>query len=359
MEERKDDDEPAAAAADHRALIEEAFRNPATMGSISRVYHALREAHPEAGIKEREVKDFFETQEFPQRIRRPTKAQAVYMPVIAPLGSYQMDILKVGRRSILTAVEMTTRWGFAVLIPNQEHASLLPALRKILEEARAAGLPVLQFEGDQQFNKRDIKDVLERENGMHVWFTDPYDKTSRSKIEAFNGVLRQMIVRYQHLVDANWAPHLDEFLANYNRRRHTRTGMAPIDVTARKALSIRAKEIIRAGPALRYLNSFRPGMKVRTRAAKQQFGKWGPLWDKRVRTVRKLDGFSVLLDGDDRKRWRPRDLLKVSPGTLEETGRRDPAPEINHRHERDMRLLRIGGGDRRGGFTRRLPRKGK
>jgi hypothetical protein len=324
------------------AEIRELYYDPATFGSVRRVWQAYNERHPDAPVTQTRVRQVLGEQEYFQRTKRTRR---VFMPIIAKrLGSFQADVMFFDGRAFVTMVELTTRLGFARQVSNKKLPGYVTALRDMLVEARDTyGLPLNAFAADNEFNKKAIRDML-HELGIPdkgLYFPAPGAKTTLGKIEAFNFSLRHMFTQFAETISRDFGRHLPAILENYNRTVHTQTRQSPAAVAKSRALQlkVRGAEIVKTRRAMQLLNSFRVGDRVRVNLRPIPsavnpdlvFAKYAPTWGRDVHTVTGFQGYRVRVS--DGNLYAPRDLQHVT-GDPERGPRMAPEPRARTRRGR-------------------------
>jgi transposase InsO family protein len=314
--------------------IREAYFDPRQFGSETTMAARLKPK----GVTRRALTGFRKEQEWRQRTSR---VKRVFMPIIGQWGEYQIDITLIDKKLpdarqrmvrdpvlprskmsehyylVLTMVNVVSRYALARRIATHSmETSIIPAFEIMLAQADRDGQPVRHIVSDNEFNKTVFLNVLKRHK-ITYYASAAGDKTVTGSIEAFNLALRKLLIQYMYTVHHQWTQAvLDDLIHNYNTRPHTRTGIAPIKVTPQQYLSLNAEKILRAGPALKLLNSYKVDDTVRWADRPvpnmTRFLKYGPTFSKGHSSVRGFQGYNVLLD-DDETRYRPRNLLKIPP----------------------------------------------
>eukprot|EP00732_Lithocolla_globosa_P000388 Lithocolla_globosa_v1_NODE_115_length_6172_cov_14.462155.p6 type:complete len:155 gc:universal NODE_115_length_6172_cov_14.462155:2955-2491(-) len=104
-------------------------------------FRGLSELQRLSGRSTAEIKAFLDKQEVHQLHRRQGKRN--YYPITGPAGTYQMDLTffdqysgqNSGYKIILTAIEVSTRRGYAKPLKSKSAKPILEATKEIIKEA--------------------------------------------------------------------------------------------------------------------------------------------------------------------------------------------------------------------------------
>ena len=187
-----------------------------------------------------QIKDFLNQQETNQLHKTTKKA---YYPIIGELGTFQADLTFYEQYSksnsgfyvILTVIDINSRKAYARALKNKLEETVIKAFEEILTEA--GKMKVLGFDGGSEFQTK-FKAML-KSHGINYYVSDPGDKTKMGIVERFNRTLRERIERYLSAKKTNrWVDVLHLLIKNYNTTVHSRTGLAPNEVTKKDASHI-------------------------------------------------------------------------------------------------------------------------
>lgn len=314
-----------------KELVYSLYQDPLTLGNERRIVQVLRERGYRA--TEQSVRNLLGSHQLWQRTRR---IKRVFMPIVGRTGQYQLDIMFFPHRlrnvPILTMVHMTTRYAMARVLNNrrmkpniindvEDVPEIVRAMREMIDEADDVKMPIKALVCDNEFNKTTFKKFL-KAHRIGMYNPDPRDKGTVGMIESFNFVLRKLLNHFVEIHGDAWKDAMPKLLKNYNNTVHSRTKRAPRSVTPRDELRIRGQSIVRMFPAMRLLNSFKPGetvrYAVRPTPVQATFYKYGPIFSRDLDKVDSVKGFSIELDNQPGK-FRPRNLLRVDQLGIDET----------------------------------------
>lgn len=223
-----------------------------------------------------QIKDFIDRQETKQLHKTSTKK--AYYPIIGELGTFQADLTfydkyaksNSGYSSILTVIDINSRKAYARPLKQKTGAEVKKAFEEIIEEA--GGMKVVGMDGGSEF-KGDFQAMLKK-HGISFYVSDPGDKAKMGMIERFNRTLRERIEKYLTAYKTNrWVDALPLLVKNYNNTVHSRTKLAPNDVTRKQAHQIHADGLERTSALDDSLPIFRVGDTVRVLKPKEMFEK--------------------------------------------------------------------------------------
>jgi transposase InsO family protein len=172
------------------ALLKRIYYDPKRgLGSAEKLY---REANAESGglkISHATVKAWLEKQSVHQRFRH---VKATYMPIVGKPGAVQADLTFHGWRKdlipILTVIDLTSRYAWAVVLPNKEEPTVSKAFEKILESERGKKIKIIETDSGSEFITKRFAEML-ADHKVELVLIQVGDKTSLGKIERFNRTL--------------------------------------------------------------------------------------------------------------------------------------------------------------------------
>ena len=281
--------------------LREAYYSPKTMGSLTKMLSLFRGSIPADKIKE-----WVKSQEVHQ-LYAPKKA--VYMPIIAKEGQSQMDLMFYPWRGkltpILAFIEVPTRKLYAAVLKTKSDKEVAPILKGFVEDS---GTTSIVSDAGLEFVGKAVKSMLEKE-GVELITIEPGNKEPLGIVERVNRTLRGLLARYTQTIDHNWPKALPDLVENYNSSRHSKLRAEPDDATETDIQKHMARQIIKAQPYLRLLDSFEPGDKVRVALKRKMFKKGTQTFGKELHEVEGHKGYQLQLE--DGSLHVPRDLLLV------------------------------------------------
>ena len=153
----------------------------------------------------------------------------------------QLDLVDMGKygsknkgyRWILTAVEILSRYAFAIPVRRKDGENMTKAVRLLLEsfKKKFGKYPnFVQFDEGKEFYNVGVRNLLKSNDVSY--FSTMSDKKA-AVVERFNRTLKAMMWKYFYSKGTYaWIDVLDELVENYNGTRHGSTLMKPADVNS-------------------------------------------------------------------------------------------------------------------------------
>lgn len=264
-------------------------------------------------------------------------------------GSWQVDTLFLPRKGskrlqpVMNAVELTSKLGFAGLYRAPSGApTAKESVRMLTELCAKETVKHLSFDMGPEFNSSEVQRFC-TSKGISFWLVDSSDLAAKGPIESFNKTCREYMTISTNDFSKAWGqPELNGFCAQYNHRKHSQTRFAPSDLKdddATRAV-LRMTNADRQAPYAEALDAFRPGERVRvwvgadpdvSMAKLKAFAhahKFGRRWTEKPWVIKAVGGreggWRILLEGT-RRRFSPRELLKLTESEASEAGDADAA----------------------------------
>jgi transposase InsO family protein len=340
------------AAEDIDALLSHFFRTR-TVGR-DKLYAYLKDKY--LGISRPRVQAFLDNQEAWQLHKR-VNTMTVVAPITAkrPYERVQIDLIDVRnmtkgpinrhKKWILTAVDVFSKYAWAVPLPNKKGPTVADALDRLVSLQMPTTPHLVQ--SDNEF-RTDAMAAVYRKHGITAVFSSPGRPQTQGGVERFNGVLKRFL--HLHLTQyrtQNWVDVLPQILKVYNTSHHSTIALTPAEAArlqgnarADVADRIQAKAELYLRNAKRHFPVLSKGDSVRV--SLKAVGQKGPFakdstpnWTQELFTVR--------------TKSRPRDDLHNPVFTLED----QDGNRVQNRFYRDE-LLRV---DRDGLMTTAMVRR--
>ena len=248
--------------------------------SAERLYQKAKEK--EIGVSRRAVRDWLKTQDTYTRykpITRKHKYRKTYVKDLA--DQVQLDLVDMGKygsmnkgyRWILTAVEILSRYAFAIPVYRKDGESMTKSVNLLLKKFRErfGKYPnSVQFDEGKEFCNVGIRNVL-KSHDVNYFSTKSEKKAAI--VERFNRTLKTMMWKYFYSKGIYaWIDVLDELVKNYNGTKHGSTLIKPSDVNSSNEDAV---WVTLYGSALGELAlpKFRVGDTVKVSRYKSVFGK--------------------------------------------------------------------------------------
>ena len=168
---------------------------------------------------------------------RKHKFRKTYVKNLA--DQMQMDLVDMGKyanknkgyRWILTAVEILSRYAFAIPVYRKDLENMTGAVKELLKnfKERFGKYPnVVQFDEGKEFYNVGVRELLK--NHKVNYFSTKSEKKA-AIVERFNRTLKTVMWKYFYSKGTyDWISVLDELVENYNNKKHTTIHMKPKDV---------------------------------------------------------------------------------------------------------------------------------
>ena len=131
---------------------------------------------------------------------------------------------------LMTAIDMFSKFGYAVPMKNKDIASIHAAFNVMLQKITDNGrhqIGSLRTDNGSEFKSAFIQDYLQRKNIKQV-FSNAYTPQSNGQVEKWNGILKRLIYMNLHKNQKyDWVGDLDNLVKNYNDAYQTAIKTSP------------------------------------------------------------------------------------------------------------------------------------
>jgi hypothetical protein len=215
-----------------------------------------------------QAKNFIRSHQTAQQFRY-VNPRPFHVPIVAKPNQYACDLMFVQRGTekvpILVVEELTSRRGYARVMPNKTAPTTAATFRLVLGDIEKEGLKVESMEHDagSEFkgafrtllNERNIEDI--------VFPRGNASKTALGKLNVMIRTIRTMLLKATMNFGGDWRTKLADVLNFYNSVKSVATGFAPKEVDEDAKNYIRAKELGKGVAARSRVNAFKEGQQVR------------------------------------------------------------------------------------------------
>ena len=206
--------------------------------SAEKLYRKAKEQN--LNVSKKAVKNWLKTQDTYTRYKpiiRKHKYRKTYVNNFA--DQMQLDLVDMGKygnknkgyRWILTAIEILSRYVFAIPVYRKNTENMTKAVNKLLEnfKKRFDKYPnVIQFDEGKEFYNVGVRDLL-KSRDVNYFSSKPEKKAAI--VERFNRTLKTAMWKYFYSKRTyNWVDVLDKLVENYSDTKHGTIHMKPKDV---------------------------------------------------------------------------------------------------------------------------------
>jgi transposase InsO family protein len=206
--------------------------NPASYAGVDKLYKAARQRHP---VSKREVKEWL-SGELTYTLHKPARRRFKRNRIVVSHVNeqFQADLVDMQQftgknnqyRYILTAIDVFSKYAWAVPLKNKFGSSIRRGLMKIFKDRTPLNL---QTDKGTEFTNKGVQDLLKR-NGIH-YFTSHNSYIKCAVVERFNRTLKARMFRYfTKIGKRRYIEVLPKLIDAYNNSVHRSIKMRPVDV---------------------------------------------------------------------------------------------------------------------------------
>jgi hypothetical protein len=271
-------------------LIRKVYEDPETgFTGLKSLYQKVKEKDP--SIKLKTVSEWYKAQ---TRIRRndPSSGIKIDQFKIASLNpdSWQLDLTfkpsKQGQINILTAVNINSRFGYAVIIKDKTADTVAEALKTFLDKEKVR---IVTTDNGSEFLNNKVRKLF-RDRDIRFYNNKPDDHNTMGKIERFNRTLKKRITRSRRALTPEI---LTKLVKNYNNTIHSAINAKPVDMQGQviESESKHNQKVLQDA-----IINFNIGDSVMYRIKKKKnFGKEVDAWSKAIYSIVGMDGYRLQL----------------------------------------------------------------
>lgn len=285
--------------------------------------------------KRKEVKEWYQRQMRTEILSgKPIDTNAQKRPFkchTGGIGCIQIDLMDISKYKgynrtttfLLNAVDITSRYGWSFPLKNKKPTTVLPQLKKIVNEVRKYNprVPISIWSDEGNEFKSVVGSWIKNQGFSH--FTS-LSKNNQALVERFNQTLWQYFRISFILGDYNIVDGLNEILKTYNSSIHSTTKRKPVEVFQGKASPTYSPDFVLDKNGLRSFNApteIKIGSKVRHLTKREPFAKRSvhETWSPQVYTVVAKVNNRYVLENDKglelKTRYLPRELSYANSPT--------------------------------------------
>lgn len=268
--------------------------------SAQKLFEKARDIDPTITLKD--VKEWYSNQIDIQRFQDQRSKFDQFKITSHNPNSWQMDLTFFKKKTILTAININSRIGYANLIKNKQAGSILKALRHFL---RNHIVDVLTTDNGREFMNNVVQKYLMERNIEH-FNNEPGDHNTMGKIERFNRTLKQRLIKVDSPITQTL---LKDVIFNYNNTIHSALGATPEEMKGEVVENdIRHNQELN----MRVGDSFNVGDHVIYKLKPRTFSKETVKWSKTVYEIAGMDGYRVQIRSkNNHTLYKPHNELKI------------------------------------------------
>jgi len=225
-----------------------------------------------------------------------------YFPLWGPPGTYQADLMFIEGKTVLTLINVNSRFAYAYPLQNKKGGGVLGALIKFVHDSGLRSpCCTIQTDNGPEFLNKQVQDFFKRVNITHET-VEVNDHRGQGMIERFNRTFRNLATLYKNTTGQGFANVTQQLIDNYNGRVHSSILMAPEEATDLTGFAIRASGYQNA---LKQFQRFKVGDTVRKLINKSsKFEKGAERWSQALFTITgKEQNHFVLSDGSTARHY--------------------------------------------------------
>ncbi|GMF14287.1 unnamed protein product [Phytophthora lilii] len=264
------------------ALLEKLYYDPETgFISATALHKKVKEIDPSITLKQ--VKDWYKSKLDIQRHVEQKDSYDDFRIASNNPNSWQIDLAFWRGKSILTAVNINSRLGFAKLLKNKRANTVLAGIKELVKEEK---VNVLTTDNGKEFLNRKATTYLKSQKITH-FNNEPGDHATMGKIERFNRTIKMRLIRMGQPITEKLVKSV---ISNYNNTYHSTIKKTPIQAKG----EVMEEDLDHNRELMeRMENELSIGATVLYRLDKGTFDKENARWSKTVYEVVGIDGYRV------------------------------------------------------------------
>ena len=224
-----------------RLLLNKVYYQEGKMLGRDRLWSYMKENHAEAKLSQRQVGEFVANQEVAQINQRAKSERDVKTALYTTRGNLGIDLkdnqnlagnTKGKYQYIFVAVDLFTRYVYAVPMKKKETKYAVRAMKKVYKMVKKRGKTKMSIRSDQgsEFINKDFKAYLKRKNITQV-LSAAGTPHSNGMVEKANDIIGRLISKLT-LADPSfdWAKSMNKITDAINNTPNKTTGYTPVEV---------------------------------------------------------------------------------------------------------------------------------
>jgi hypothetical protein len=248
------------------------------------------------------IKEYFQSRVDIQRFQHQKPSFEEFKIASANPDSWQIDLAFWFKQTILTAININSRLGYATLLPNKQAKTVLEALRSFVKANKPS---IITSDNGKEFMNKAVQRFF-KDSSIEHYNNEAGDHTTMGKSERFNRTIKQRLMKLPNR--ENLTPQLMKaIIFNYNNTVHRSIGMTPKEAKGYVAQD----ELNHNEDVMKTIdNTLNIGSSVLYRLKRGTFDKEDVRWSKAVYEIVEMDGYKVQIRSKNGK------LLYKNPNGL-------------------------------------------
>jgi len=286
------------------ALLSKLYYDPKT-GFISarKLYEKAKDL--DSSIRLKDVKIWYLTQLEIQRFQDQRTTLPQFKITSHNPNSWQMDLMFWTKKTILTAININSRIGYATLLPDKTAASVLKGFENLV---KMYPVDIITSDNGREFMNDTIQKYLKIKQIEH-FNNEAGDHNTMGKIERYNRTLKQRLTRIDRPLNQKL---LTDVVSNYNTTFHSSIDATPNSMKGK----VMENEIYHNQQVTtNVMVDLNIGDSVIYKLKKQTFGKESVKWSKTIYKIVGMDGYKIQIRSkNSHTLYKPHGELKIVEG---------------------------------------------
>lgn len=203
---------------------------------ISRDFIGISKSRVEAFISQKEVAQITSAAPIPAVLKPITTKKSMQQLECDLVDMSNFSSNNGGINFLLTVIDTHSKWAWVKPLKNKEAKTVVGALKSIFHQE---GPPeVLSHDRGGEFLNEDMNELVKLFD-FESRSSSSFMPTSQGQCERYNGVLKQMIFRYQADNDTKeYVSALEGLVFSYNSQKHNTTKFSPFELFRKRARTI-------------------------------------------------------------------------------------------------------------------------
>lgn len=282
-----------------KQLLNQVYHKDRVLFGRDKLYMYVRTYYPQYSISRRQIMEYLKNQNVHQLYKQSKKTKDIQPTILKhqllQVGADLIDMQNYeyrGYNYILTAVDLFSKYAWAIPLKGKTAKSVTAGMRKMLKSMNKLIPKSIRSDNGSEFISASFKDLM-RQFQIRQVFSNVRTPQSNGGVERFNRTLKELIKMDRTQNDTNnWVAILPTLVRNYNNVQHSVTKMIPSDLhfTKNTVMINKAYENMmkRLGHAVVAIPVFKRGDKVRLKIKVPKNYKKDNIWTDKIYEIYKV-----------------------------------------------------------------------